>query len=141
MLEIYSPNDGSLIGQVPLEHWPQAEAKLEAARARFADRPGWLTPHRRIAILEQLALLMEHEKDALAMQIAQEGGKPLTDARIEVTRAIDGVHIAVREIPHLLHGEEIPMGLTPATTGRQAVTVREPSLAVLKFEEVSHSTR
>ena len=37
--------------------------------------------------------LMQREFDALAMLIAREGGKPLSDARVETTRAINGVEV------------------------------------------------
>jgi len=68
--------------------------KLDRAVRCFADRAGWLPAYQRIEILRRLARLMEREFDALAMLIAREGGKPLIDAKVETTRAINGVEIA-----------------------------------------------
>lgn len=138
MLAVRSPNDGNIIGYAELADWPEAEALLLAAQARFADRNQWLAPHERISILEKLAFLVEAEKDALALQIATEGGKPLRDARIEVARAIDGIRIAVRELPFVLTGEEVPMELTPATMGRTAHCTREPIGVVFAISAFNH---
>ncbi len=138
ILNVYSPNDGECIGNVALASWEEAEAMLEKARTRFASQNAWLAPHQRIAILEKLASLVETEREALALQIATEGGKPITDARIEVTRAIDGIRIAIRELPFILTGEEVPMELTPATMGRTARTLREPMGVVFAISAFNH---
>jgi acyl-CoA reductase-like NAD-dependent aldehyde dehydrogenase len=55
----------------------------------------WLPPCKRVEILKRLARIVEREFDSLALLIAREGGKPLTDARAEVTRAINGIEGAL----------------------------------------------
>jgi len=70
--------------------------------------------------------------------IAQEGGKPLTDARIEVARAIDGIRLAVKELSHVMRGEEIPMGHTAASVGRTAYTTYEPIGVVVAVSAFNH---
>ena len=91
----------------------------------FRDRDHWLAPHQRIEILFRLASLMGAGRDRLSRLIAQEGGKPLSDAIVETSRAIDGVKNAADELRNFA-GREIPMGLTAASTGRWAFTIKEP---------------
>ncbi len=138
MHEITSPFDGSLIKTLPTNTLEDAEAMLDKARSLFKDRDGWLPPHERIAILKRLAALVENEADDFAMLIAREGGKPLMDAKVEAARAIDGIHLAIKELPHVMRGEEIPMGLTPATQGRMASTVYEPVGVVVALSAFNH---
>jgi len=45
-----------------------------------------------------LSVLLEAKREYFGLQIAREGGKPLTDALIEVDRAVDGVKNAA-DIP------------------------------------------
>ena len=69
--------------------------------------------------------------------IANEGGKPLIDARVEVARAIDGVELCIKELSHLT-GREVPMGLTPAAAGKLAFTTREPIGPVVAVSAFNH---
>jgi len=80
---------------------------------------------------------MEARLDHLALQIAREGGKPLTDARVEAVRAIDGVRNAADEL-RVMAGREIPMGLTAAADGRRAWTVVEPIGVVAAISAFNH---
>jgi acyl-CoA reductase-like NAD-dependent aldehyde dehydrogenase len=137
-LEVNSPFDGSLIDIVPLQSAVDAEAMLDKAAALFKDRDAWLEHHERSAILKKLASLVEAEAEDFAMLIAKEGGKPLMDARIEVARAIDGIHLAVKELSHVMRGEEIPMGHTAASVGRKAYTVYEPIGVVVAVSAFNH---
>jgi len=81
--------------------------------------------------------LLEARQAHFAKLIAQEGGKPLTDAAVEVLRAIDGLHNAADAIRNLA-GREIPMGLTPASEGRWAFTTKEPIGVVAAISAFNH---
>jgi len=129
--------DGAEIAEIPVDDAGSLAAKLDRAIAAFADRPGWLPAFKRIEILRRLARLMERDYDALAMMIAREGGKPLADARVETTRAINGVEIAVGELEHM-GGREIPMGLTAASQDRWAFTTKEPIGVVAAISAFNH---
>jgi acyl-CoA reductase-like NAD-dependent aldehyde dehydrogenase len=96
-----------------------------------------LQPYRRIEILRRLARLLESEYEALAMLIAREGGKPLTDARIEAARSINGVDSAIGDLEHMA-GREIPMGLTPASKDRWAFTTKDPIGVVAAISAFNH---
>lgn len=136
-LEVTSPFDGSVIGEVELGGPDDAEHVLANLHALARDPGARLEPHERIAVLRRAAALMRDRSDELARRIASEGGKPLADARVETDRAIDGVELCAEEARRL-HGTEIPMGATPASVGRLAVTTREPIGVVVAVSAFNH---
>jgi acyl-CoA reductase-like NAD-dependent aldehyde dehydrogenase len=137
MIEVVQAYDRIPFAEVPSDDAAALEAKLVAARRVFLDRDGWLAPHRRIAVLRRLAELLAGKVDHFARLIAREGGKPLTDALIEARRAVDGVQNAADELRNFA-GREIPMGLTPASTGRLAFTIKEPIGVVAAISAFNH---
>ena len=129
--------DRAPIAEIPTDDAAALEAKLEAATQAFRDRDGWPKPHERIAVLRRIAGLVEHRREHFGQQIAREGGKPLSDAVVEVGRAIDGVLNAAGELRNFA-GREIPMGLTPASADRWAFTTREPIGVVVAISAFNH---
>lgn len=138
ILEVTSPYDGSLIDTVNQNSTDDAERMLETAHRLYRNQDGWLEHNERTAILKKLAALVETEADTFAMLIAKEGGKPLMDARVEVARAVDGIHLAAKELSHIMRGEEIPMGHTKAAEGRTAFSTYEPIGVVLVVSAFNH---
>jgi acyl-CoA reductase-like NAD-dependent aldehyde dehydrogenase len=136
-LEVVNPFDLTTIGSVPLVGWDDIDGSLKVATQLHKTRKAWLPAHQRAAILTKAATLMQDRFEDLAFQIANEGGKPLVDARIEVTRAIDSVRLCVHEIAGLA-GEQIPMDLTQAGAGRIAFTQREPIGPVVAISAFNH---
>ncbi len=136
-LEVVNPYDQKAIGSVPITDWSMIDNYLEITHDLFRNRRNWLPAYRRIDILKKTAKIMEEQFEKLAFQIANEGGKPLVDARVEVTRAIDGVGLCVKELSHLA-GKEIPMDLTEAGAGRMAFTTREPIGPVAAVSAFNH---
>jgi len=136
-LEVRSPYDDELIDTLKLNTAFDAEVMLKKAKKLFDDKEGWLAPYDRIEILKKLASLLDAKVEEFAGFIAKEGGKPLTDARIEANRAVNGIHIAISELSNL-RGEEIPMGLTEATSGRRAFTMHEPIGVVVALSAFNH---
>jgi len=134
---VTQPYDGATIADLALDTAATIESKLQAAVAAFADRGGWLPAYKRIEILKRLARLVELEQSEFALLIAREGGKPLADAKVEVTRAINGIEIAAGEIERLA-GDEIPMGVTTASSGRFAFTTKEPIGPVVAISAFNH---
>ena len=80
---------------------------------------------------------LEQRQQGFARLIAQEGGKPLTDALVEAARAVDGLRNAAEELRNFA-GREIPMGLTPASDGRWAFTTKEPIGVVAAISAFNH---
>jgi len=136
-LHVMSPYDQRQLGQVETSGPEQVENALAAAYALFRDRRTWLAIPERIAILDRTAKLMEEQAGDLALLAASEGGKPLADSIVEVTRAIDGVRLCVESLRG--HpGKVIPLGTTPATQGRVAYTQKEPIGVVVSVSAFNH---
>lgn len=137
VLEVVNPFDLGVIGSVPLSDWPTIDEYLAVAHRLHRDRGSWLPAHQRIDILKKAAVLMTERFEELATLIANEGGKPLMDARVEVTRAIDGMGLCTQELGQM-GGREIPMDLTAAGAGRIAFTTREPIGPVVAVSAFNH---
>jgi acyl-CoA reductase-like NAD-dependent aldehyde dehydrogenase len=137
MLQVVQAYDRAPIEEIATDDAAALEAKLQAAEKVFRDRDGWLKPHDRMTILRRLASLLDGKREHFACQIAREGGKPLPDAIVETTRAIDGIHNAVEELRNFA-GREIPMGLSPAAANRWAFTTKEPIGIVAAISAFNH---
>ena len=136
-LQVVHAFDRSLITDVPTDDAAALEAKLHRASLAFSNRDAWLKPHERMSILKRTAQLLSSQQERFTQLIAQEGGKPFTDAAIEVTRAIDGLNDAAEELRQFA-GREIPMGLTPASDHRWAFTIKEPIGVVAAISAFNH---
>lgn len=118
-LDVVSPFDGSMIGSVELADAATVGKALSTAAALHADPSKRIPAWERIAILKKSAELLTERAGIFALESAREGGKPLVDSRVEVARAIDGIHCCIETL-RTQHGEEIPMGLNPASANRLA---------------------
>jgi acyl-CoA reductase-like NAD-dependent aldehyde dehydrogenase len=136
-MQVVQAFDGALIADIPVDDAASIEAKLSRAAMLFRDRNAWLPKHQRIAILRRLAALVQTEADDFALLIAREGGKPLADAQVEVTRAVNGILGAI-SVMETAAGKEVPMGLTPASEGRFAFTTLEPIGVVIAISAFNH---
>lgn len=137
MIKVVQAYDRAPFAEVQSDDADALEIKLEAARRAFLDRDGWLVPHERIAVLRRLANLLGGKVNHFARLIAREGGKPLADATVEAMRAVDSVQSAADEM-RTFAGQEIPMGLTAASTGRMAFTIKEPIGVVAAISAFNH---
>ncbi|MEK1897993.1 MAG: aldehyde dehydrogenase family protein [Rhizobium sp.] len=136
-LTVYQAFDRAIITELPTDDAAALDRKLDTAAKAFADREGWLPAYQRMAILRKASELLHDNRDRFAMTIAREGGKPLADAIVEVTRAIDGLINAADEIRNF-GGKEIPMGLTAASLNRLAFTTKEPIGVVAAISAFNH---
>ncbi|TWX65505.1 aldehyde dehydrogenase family protein [Colwellia sp. C1TZA3] len=136
-LDVVNPYDQTYLGSLPIVTWDDIDQDLTTAQQLFKDRKQWLPAFERINILNKAALLISQKADELALLIASEGGKPLVDARVEVSRAIDGVALCAKEISTLT-GTQIPMDLTQAGAGRIAFTTKEPIGVVVAVSAFNH---
>lgn len=136
-IQVFNPYTLKPIGTAAEIGWEQVDSYLDTAQQLYKNRKGWLPKPKRIDILKNTAKIMKDRFEQLAYQIADEGGKPLIDARVEATRAIDGVGLCIKELGHLA-GKEIPMDLTAAGEGRFAFTTREPLGPVVAISAFNH---
>ncbi len=118
--------------------WNELDATLERAKAVFADKTAWLPNHRRAELLQKLAKNIEDEAEDFAYLIALEGGKPITDARIEVARAVQGIRYAAGHIGEGLRGEVVENWQNTMSNGRRMVTSRSPIGIVVAISAFNH---
>ncbi len=137
MIKINAPYDGQFIKELQTTSWEEADVVLDEMSALFKDRSRWLPKFERIAILEKFGKKLAARADELALQSAEEGGKPLNDSIIEINRAVNGVSIAIRELAQL-KGAEIPMGLTASSQLHMAYTMIEPAGVVVALSAFNH---
>jgi acyl-CoA reductase-like NAD-dependent aldehyde dehydrogenase len=97
-VQVVQAFDRSPITEIDADDAFAIEAKLERASESWRRRDGWMQPNQRLDILQRLAGLLDAKRDQFALLIAREAGKPLTDAIIEVARAVDGVRNAADEL-------------------------------------------
>lgn len=135
--KVLNPFNQEPIGSVELVDWPQIDCWLNEASTLHADFQARIPAHKRIAILQRASVLMRERAEALAQQIAREGGKPIVDARVETGRAIQSIELCVHEL-FASGGREIPMDLTEAGEGRKAYTFREPIGPVVAVSAFNH---
>ena len=136
-LEVFAPYDRSVIAEVETANAEHIDQALKVAYSLYRDRSNWLPLYRRIEILETTAKIMTDEHESLAIAAAREGGKPLMDSKVEVTRAIDGIHLCIETLK-THQGEVIPMGMAVTSANRMAVTQKEPIGIVVAVSAFNH---
>jgi acyl-CoA reductase-like NAD-dependent aldehyde dehydrogenase len=123
-IAVHSPHDGAMVGEVAAADeslLQETLAGLYASRQTMAAIP----LYERVAILEQLAHLVELNHDDLAQTIALEAGKPIRDARTEAKRAV----LTLRTCAAVLRNptwECFPLDHAPGSEGRWGVVRRFP---------------
>ena len=136
-LKVTSPFDGRELAELATGNVDHVEDAMAAAHALFRDRDTWLSVPERVQILNKAAEIMASEVEELTLLAASEGGKPYADSKVEVLRAIDGVHLCIETLRGHA-GDVIPIGTTPATTGRTAFTQKEPIGVVVAVSAFNH---
>ena len=120
--EVRSPYSGEVVGRIPLAGRAEAERAVDAAVRAMASP---LAAHRRAAILDRVAGLLEERQEEAARTISAEAGKPMKAARVEAQRAVSTYTMAAVEARRLA-GDVIPMDASIAGAGKLAFTVRVP---------------
>src|SRR6266498_380332 len=93
-IDVHSPFDDSLVGTVPVVGADAARAAVDAAAAAMA---AGLPSHERAAILDRAAAIMRDRRQELARTLALEAGKPVTQALVEVDRAVQTITFSAVE--------------------------------------------
>jgi acyl-CoA reductase-like NAD-dependent aldehyde dehydrogenase len=121
-IDVRSPFSGDVVGRVAKGSADDARRAIDAAERAMADP---LPAHRRAAILDKVAELLERRHDEVARTISDEAGKPLKAARVEAKRAVSTYTFAAVEARKLT-GEMVPMDASEAGEGKLAFTLRRP---------------
>lgn len=104
---VRSPYDGTVVGHMPVADADAVERSIVRAQAAFEvmrNMPRFV----RADILQRAADLIDARRDEFIRTIAAESGKPLYDARGEVSRGIFNLRNAAAEARRS-HGEEVPL--------------------------------
>ena len=133
--EVVSPYTGEVIAEVEQADDAAVEAGLVQAEETF--KAGVLPPYQRADILHNLAAQMKDRHEELSLTIAQEGGKPLKDARVEVTRAVNTVRLSAEEATQI-DGEQQAMGGTAGNENKITLMLREPIGVVSSISAFNH---
>ncbi len=136
-LEVFAPFDQSVIAEVETASAEHIDQALSVAYSLYRNKDSWLPLHKRIEILEKTAQLMMQNQERLEVEAAQEGGKPLVDSKVEVSRAIDGLHLCIETLK-TDQGEIIPMGTSASSMQRIAITQKEPIGVVVAVSAFNH---
>ncbi len=137
VLEVHAPYDLSIIAEVETVNAEHIEQAMSVAYSLYRDKSCWLPLHKRIEILEKTAQIMSQDQERLAVEAAREGGKPLLDSKVEVARAIDGIHLCIETLK-TEQGDVIPMGMSPSSEKRIAFTQKEPIGVVVAVSAFNH---
>src|SRR5256712_872831 len=101
--DVFNPTTGALAAKVPLASKAEVERAIAVAKEAFA---GWseTSPLVRARVMFRFKELIERHMDELALLIASEHGKVLSDAKGSIQRGLEVVEFACG-IPHLMKGE------------------------------------
>ncbi len=122
-IDVRSPYDNSLIGQVPA--CTPADVDRAVAMAKAAHHAGALPAWKRAEILDLAAVRLKARVEEFALAIAREAAKPIKTARVEAQRAV-GTFIFSAVEARKLAGEMVPMDANAPGEGKIAFTLRLP---------------
>src|SRR6185437_2718223 len=106
--EIKSPYSGEVIGAVAQADEKVIKQAIAVAQETFEKVMSKMPAHERSQILRKTSQAIADNLEDFAQTIALEGGKPIKDARVEASRAVNTFAIAAEEALRL-EGEQIPM--------------------------------
>jgi acyl-CoA reductase-like NAD-dependent aldehyde dehydrogenase len=123
--EVKSPFDGEVVAAVAQADEKAIDIALATAQKTFENEMSKMPAWKRSEILAEASRLIKERQEEIAQVIAREGGKPLKDARLEVSRASNTFAIASREALNL-DGEQLPMDVSQGNEKRIGIIIREP---------------
>jgi acyl-CoA reductase-like NAD-dependent aldehyde dehydrogenase len=124
VVEVRAPYDGGVIARVAQGRREHAEAAIAAAVKAFGTTRR-LPAFERQRVLRQISALMTERKAEFARTLAQEAGKPIKAARLEVERSIFTFNVAAEEATRI-YGEYLPLDWQESTAGRWGIVRRFP---------------
>jgi acyl-CoA reductase-like NAD-dependent aldehyde dehydrogenase len=124
VVEVHAPYDGSLVGRVIQARREHAEAAITASVKGFGTTKR-LPAFERQRVLRRIAQQIGERRDEFSRTLAQEAGKPIKLARIEVDRAIFIFNVAAEEATRI-YGEYLPLDWQEFTAGRWGIVKRFP---------------
>jgi len=124
IVEVRAPYDGALVGRIHQGRREHAEAAIAAAVKAFGTTKR-LPAFERQRVLRQIANGIQERREEFARALAQEAGKPIKTARIEIERSVFTFNIAAEESVRG-YGEYLPLDWLQSTAGRWGIVRRFP---------------
>lgn len=128
-LEVLNPYDHSLVGKVALGGAVEMDLAIASAEGAFKELRA-LPAYKRADFLYAATEAIARRAEDFARTIALEAGKPITDARGEVRRAVKTFQIAAEEATRM-GGEVMPLDVMEGAEGRSGIIKRFPVGPVL----------
>ncbi|MBL0164862.1 MAG: aldehyde dehydrogenase family protein [Xanthomonadales bacterium] len=123
-LEVTDKYTGKVATRVALADARAIDAAIGAAVAA-TEAMRQFAPYQRQAVLEHCVMRFRERQDELAMALCIEAGKPIRDARGEVSRLIDTFKVAAEEAVRI-NGEVINLEISARARGYRGFTRRVP---------------
>lgn len=123
-IEVRNPATNELIATVP--NSSETDVDYAVRSAKEAQKKWAKVPlYERGRILEKFVELVERDKEQLAITLCKETGKPITEARAEISNTRTFVTAYVEMAKHL-YGINIPTGNEPGQENTIQFTIRQP---------------
>ena len=123
-LEVLDKYTGKTATRVAFADGATVDAAIAAAHGA-RDVMAAFPPDARRDVLEHCARRFSERQEELALALCIEAGKPIRDARGEVTRLVDTFRIAAGEATRI-DGEVIELQVSPRTRGYRGMVKRVP---------------
>ena len=121
---VTNPFNGQLVADVVYATESDVEEAI-LSTVSAVETMGSLPGHARYNILQQIAALLYRRREEFAQTITAEAGKPITDAKREVSRAIQTFTVAAEEARRI-PGEVVPLDWTPGSDTHLGMVRRFP---------------
>ncbi len=105
-IPVTNPSTGEIIGSVPQVSVDQTHQAIACASAALQDWRAWST-RERASVLKEWARMVDSHRDDLAIILCLEQGKPLHEARAEITQAANYIEWFAEEARRI-YGDNIP---------------------------------
>src|SRR5205809_5190497 len=123
-LEVFDKYSGELATRVPLADAATIDRGIALA-ADAAPAMAELPAYERQRVLVHCVRRFEERRDELAIALCIEAGKPINDARGEVTRLVDTFRVAAEESVRIT-GEVLPLDISPRARDYAGMWKRVP---------------
>jgi len=121
--DVIHPYDGSHVGSVPMASEQHVVDAIDAAEA--AVERSELSAYERYELLSTTARHLEERAEEVARIMTSEQGKPISEARGEVDRAVQTLDLSAEQAKRLF-GEYVPMDAQRGFARDHCFTQREP---------------
>jgi acyl-CoA reductase-like NAD-dependent aldehyde dehydrogenase len=129
VVRVNNPFTGQVVAEVSQASQADADAAIQST-VDAASAMAALPSHARYRLLQKIAGALSDRREEFARLMTAEAGKPITDAKREVNRAIQTFTVAAEEAKRI-PGEVIPLDWTPGTDSHLGILRRFPIGPVL----------